>query len=756
MISAQQIKDAARGRWREILTDVAGIPADMLDGKHHGCPRCGGKDRFRLIDADLGAVFCNQCFAKGNGDGIAAVGWMQGVGFSDSLREIASFLGLSNANGNGSRNLIARYCQAKRIAVASFTCYGAAIVTHKGSEVARVPMYGDDGKPCSYCDFGLTGKLSKGLYAAKKPAGLFLPHQDGAVLLPAAGEMWLLTEGVKDAAALHALGYFAAGLPTSSLNARFARLFAGVAVVMVPDLDEAGLRGAEQSAARLKAIASTVVTARLPGEITPARGADVRDVLAKPDGETLVRQAINDALAVADEAKAARPDYRIDAEGRTEVANGARIIAVHGAQLRWCDAWKTWLVWDGRRWRDDDQRSVDAMAKATLNELFRAAAWAYEHVSDDAGGKMLTFARSSNSKRGIENALALARSEPGIPITPDQLDADGWRLNVANGTLDLRTGQLRPHDRADLCTKLADVTYDADAECPMFREFLRAVLPDVAVRQFVQRAAGMSLVGEVRDHVLLLCYGSGANGKSTLLNALLAMLGDYAMQGPENMLLEVRSDSHKSELAALFGKRFVACIEAGAGRRLAESLVKSITGGDAITARRLYQDFFTFKPTHTVWMAANHRPRVSGQDDGIWRRVLLIPFTQTIPPAERDAELPAKLRRELPGILNWALFGLTAWREDGLQPPDAVMAATQDYRTAEDALADFLAECCQISTGCQVERREIYGAYTRWCERHGWKPWAARRLYAGLEERGFRPYRTPRGRGFEGLAVAQQ
>jgi P4 family phage/plasmid primase-like protien len=262
---------------------------------------------------------------------------------------------------------------------------------------------------------------------------------------------------------------------------------------------------------------------------------------------------------------------------------------------------------------------------------------------------MDAFCKASNSEHGLRAMLALARSEPGIPILPGELDGDPWLLNVLNGTIDLRTGTLRPHDREDRITKLADVRFDSEADCPVWIGFLQEVLPDPDLREFVRRLVGYRLTGSTQEHVLPFLFGVGANGKSTFLNTIQSLLGiTYAIKAPADLLLAMRNESHPTELADLFGKRLVCCNEAEDGRRLAESLVKELTGGDKIRARRMREDFWEFSPTHKIWLAANHKPSVRGTDHGIWRRIKLIPFTVTIGPSSiNSARRRSGLKRDL-------------------------------------------------------------------------------------------------------------
>jgi putative DNA primase/helicase len=306
---------------------------------------------------------------------------------------------------------------------------------------------------------------------------------------------------------------------------------------------------------------------------------------------------------------------------------------------------------------------------------------------------------------------------------------------VENGTIDLHTGELHPHKREDLITKLAPVEYDAEAVAPNFEAFLEQVLPSEELRRFVQRAIGYSLTGDVSEQVLLFMYGAGANGKSTLINAVLSMLGDYGMQAaPE--LLTAKQGTHPTELADLQGARLAASVEVEDGRRLAESLVKQLTGGDRIKARFMRQDFFEFEPTHKVILAANHKPTIRGTDHAIWRRIKLIPFEVTIPKAKQDPRLFAKLRGELPGILAWAVRGCLEWQRDGLGEPEEVRKATEAYRAEMDVLAAYIDERCWLGANAEAQAKPLFDDYRSWCDANGERSESQRRFATRLAERG--------------------
>lgn len=265
---------------------------------------------------------------------------------------------------------------------------------------------------------------------------------------------------------------------------------------------------------------------------------------------------------------------------------------------------------------------------------------------------------------------------------------------------------------------------------------------------------GYSLTGHTSEQVLLLLYGIGANGKSTFLETVRALLGDYATQADFTTFLKRESDGARNDLARLVGTRFVSAVEAEAGKPLAEALVKQLTGGDTITARFLFREFFDFRPAFKLWLAANHKPTITGGDHGIWRRMRLVPFTVTIPEAERDAKLTSKLAAELPGILAWAVRGWLAWRAAGLGLPPEVQAATASYRDEMDALGPFLDEATAAVDGARITAKELYEAYEAWCAANGERPRSQKGFAMSLRERGFEAVKGSKGvRCWSGLAL---
>jgi putative DNA primase/helicase len=420
----------------------------------------------------------------------------------------------------------------------------------------------------------------------------------------------------------------------------------------------------------------------------------------------------------------------------TDLGNAERLVAGHGENIRYCYTWRKWLVRTTARWERDEAGRIHRLAKGRVRGIYREASDAED---EDRRKALAKHAAASESEARIRAMIELAKSE--VPVTPDELDADPWLLNVLNGTIDLRTGELREHRREDLITKLAPVEYDPNATAPTWEAFLKRVLPGEELRAFVQRAAGYSATGDTSEQCIFIHHGPGANGKTTFQEAIAAALGDYAMRTPTETLLVKRAGGVPNDVARLKGARLVAASETEEGRRLAESLVKDLTGQDTISARFMWAEWFDFKPTHALHLSTNHKPEIRGTDPAIWRRIRLIPWAVTIPPNEQDKKLTEKLRGELPGILAWVVRGCSEWLRQGLKAPEEVRQATKAYRAEMDVLAAFLADCCVRGDDEEAFAGELWGAWKRWSEETGEQTGSQKRFGGRLAERGFLNHR---------------
>jgi putative DNA primase/helicase len=417
----------------------------------------------------------------------------------------------------------------------------------------------------------------------------------------------------------------------------------------------------------------------------------------------------------------------------TDLGNARRLVAAHGSDLRHIPEQGRWIVWNGSRWAVDITGEVQRRAKAVTEAIL-------DEARANPDNHLFKWGLRSQSASSLRASVAVAETEPGVPVLIDHLDAHPYLLTVANGTLDLRTGALRPARRSDLITKASPVQWEQDATAPSFVRFLDEVVPDPEVRDFLQVAIGYTLTGDVSEHCLFFAHGDGANGKSTLMNVLADLLGDLASPGAPQLLVLGKHAEHPTQVADLFGRRLVVCQEIGEGHHLDEALVKQLTGGDPIMARYMRQDFWSFTPTHKLWLCANHKPTIRGTDLAIWRRLCLIPFDVTIPPERRDRHLGERLRAELPGILRWAVDGCLRWQAEGLKPPTAVVAATNAYRRDQDTIGQFLADCCILNPTAKAKSAQLYEAYQRWCARVGLMyPLSQKAVAPRLKEHGLAP-----------------
>jgi len=530
------------------------------------------------------------------------------------------------------------------------------------------------------------------------------------------GEWVFIPEGEKDVDHVVSLGLTAtcnsggAGkwMPTYSEALR------GRKVCILPDNDTAGQAHAQKVAVALAGIAAKIRILNLPN--LPPKG-DVSDWIEA--GGT--REGLIGMVEKAEPFKTQATVETATAFNLTDSGNAERFTRRCKDRIRYDWNRGLWLFYDDRRWNVE---TGNEMAYRFAFETARGIILEADGRAYVERQKLVEWAHRSEGAARLAAILTIARSLAPLGSYTTQYDRDNFLLNCANGTIDLRTGKLRAHRPEDMITKLAPVAYDPEAKLDLWTKFLQTVTQgDERMQDFLQMAVGYSVTGDTREDKLFLVHGPAASGKSTFLEAIKATLGDYAVTADfESFLQRNQTPGVRCDIARLYGARFVVSIEVEEGRKLAEALVKSITGGDTITARHLYRDFFEFTPQCKLWLAANDAPRVSDTDTGLWRRILRVPFEHTIPKAERDPVVKTVLRDPQfagPAILTWIVQGCLRWQREGLIVPESVEEATEEYRQEQDPLRDFLAEEVTFAPWYYVPVAELRARYEQWAKENG-------------------------------------
>lgn len=404
-----------------------------------------------------------------------------------------------------------------------------------------------------------------------------------------------------------------------------------------------------------------------------------------------------------------------------DTGNAERMFVNYGNRLRYSYVEKAWYYWDERRWCRDITGTIDRVADDSL-DVMQSELEIYKQIDqrdpsqsgqssmEKAFQRHIKTSRSSKAKTAMKKEL-----QHKVPIVLNQFDRDKYALNTPSGIIDLKEGCILPHDIEKYITKLTG-TGISDNDCPQWRSFLDTIFcGDREMIRYIQKAIGYSLSGSTSEQCVFFLYGTGRNGKSTFLDTIRAMMGDYAANAqPETIMVSQKNTgSARSDIARLKGARFVTTVEPNEGMRLDEGLIKQLTGGDPVTARFQYSQEFEFTPEFKIWMATNHKPIIRGTDTGIWRRIHLIPFTAAIPENKVDRNLPYKLRKELPAVLKWAVDGYALYKSEGLRMPAAVKNAVEDYRREMDVISAFLNACCTVGSGSE-QSSALYAVYCRW------------------------------------------
>ena len=534
-------------------------------------------------------------------------------------------------------------------------------------------------------------------------------------------------------------------------RAEYNRYFKDRDVILSPDNDEVGLKHMQEVGKNLKGIAKSIKWLILPGL---KKGEDVSDWIEQGgDLEKLFElvKSCQEFIPLPEEEKESmgiREEYfRI-----TDLRNSDNFSIKYKKQLIYCQPWNNWLIYSEGKWKIESRRETQELAKKVIMDYYKEAS---EILEDKARLNLIKEAMKCESQRAIRAMIELATSS--IAKVPEDFDQDPYILNFKNGTMDLKTMGWRDHKAEDMLTKITNISLKPKEECPKWAAFLDKIFEgNKNLIDYLQTALGYSLTGDIGEQCMFILYGIGANGKSTFINVIYHLLGDYAINSPFSTFLNKGkgADNIPNDLARLRGARFVTAIEAPGERRFNEALLKTITGTDPITARFLRQEYFDFYPECKIWLATNHKPIVREFSLGFWRKIRLIPFTVTIPEEERILHYDNILLEEKEGIFNWVLEGYMKWKEEKLKTPEEIEEATAEYKSSMDVLAEFIEQCCIESHRAQIATKELYKVYKNWCDENDEKPVVKRSFGRQLAERGYKSIYISRGeRGWGGIAL---
>ncbi|MFZ4438579.1 MAG: DNA primase family protein [Syntrophales bacterium] len=433
----------------------------------------------------------------------------------------------------------------------------------------------------------------------------------------------------------------------------------------------------------------------------------------------------------------------------SDLGNSERFIARHGDIIRYNPRMKAWLYWGGKQWSEDvGESEIFTKAKETVRAIGEEA-----NIDPSLKLDILKHANKSETMGKIGTMIKLSRSVPELQVQLDQLDSDPWLLNCANGTVDLRNGDLLPHDRQHLITRMIRTPYNPEATCPRFLQFLDEIMDgNENMVAFLQRVFGYALTGSALEQALFFLVGNGANGKTTLIEALRRVFGIYCMHTPTATLIK-NNMQIRNDIARLKGARMVTASEVTKGKSLDEATTKMLTGEDPVTSRLLYKELFEYRPNFKIFLLANHLPEISGSDFGIWRRIVLIPFPVKFDGENRDKNLQVKLAEEAPGILAWLVRGCIDWQRDGLLIPTEVKVATERYKSESDILPQFLADSAALEKTSRVTSKVLYEAYRGWAAENTDDILKQKAFGVLLKVAGFRPSKSDGVRFWNGLRL---
>ena len=477
---------------------------------------------------------------------------------------------------------------------------------------------------------------------------------------------------------------------------------------------------------------------------------DSNEVFTAPDAKKINRYHLNFL-----DKKESKP---LPQRSYDDIGNADRMMDRFGDVVRYSYITNNWYIYNGSYWEVDQMGQIrnllDAMVADLSKEKVRIPDGADEKEEDAAKkafAKFITRSRTNASNNAVE-----AEFKHRVPVQPSEFDRDKTLLNVANGYIDLSSGELHDHDKSKMFSKEANVEYSENAPCEEWQKFLKQIFDgDDELIEYIQRAVGYSLTGSTKEQIMFVLLGNGRNGKSVFLETISNLLGTYSstMQASSIMVKQI-SNSANSDIARLANARLVTSSEPNDGFRIDEGLVKQLTGGDKVVARELYSKEFEFEPEFKLWLATNHTPIIRGTDDGIWRRIRLIPFDVQIPKNKVDKDLKYKLARESVGILNWAVDGALKWEKYGLNHSRAVESASHEYRSEMDVLSGFIEDCCELSPSYIGLSSDLYRRYVEWAKDNIQYLMSSTKFGTEMKEK-FQRKHTMNGNAYLGIRVIE-
>jgi len=739
----QSIDDVKRASSMATVARIFCSKVKHEHGEHYSAVCCFHKDTHPSLDIDdsKGVFLCRACGV--GGDALTMLERQRGCTFIEAIQELSTITGVP---------LVEAALDPPRI-VAEWHYLddtGARAYSIQRWEPGRGRDGQPNGKRKSYSQRLADG--SPGKSAVQIPYRL--PQLIDA---RGSGAFIVVTEGEKAADAVVALGIvattWAGGTGAVGNEERttwtpaFAEHFRGAHVALWPDNDEVGKAAMAKIAGVLHGVATEIVTITPP---TPGKGDDADDWVTAGGTREGLQVLILEARKAAASSPGAPPPERGHADHLTDSGNAERFVRMHGADFRWHADLGCWMRWTGSHWKTD----ADAEALHATKDVARS--WRVDMAAEADAALRVNLRRHAERSEGMARRaamLSLAASEPGMSVRSVDLDKDQMALNHKNGTLDQRTGILRPARREDLCTRVVDIAFDPLALCPTWDLFLAQILPDERTREYLGKTLAYASTGVIREHLFTVLWGqTGRNGKGTLIEIMFSVLGEYATALPNDVIIESRNEPHPNMYAQLMGVRMGVAAELRPSDRLNEGMLKKLSGGDTIRARFMGGEFFSFSPTQKLISQTNFKPRVRGGDPALWARMRVIPFGQSFVGRE-DLTLAARLRLELPGIAAWLARHVLLWLRDGLTPPPEVVEATAEYREESDRVGQFLEENTTPAPMARIPAAALWKAFRSWCEDRGESAGAQNTFGAEVRAKGVAVMRVTGERRYMGILL---